>query len=446
MDLRVAVFVGSVLASGCFSPESGPGQDTEATGSSGTETGAQTQPADGTTSEGGATETTAVTSVDSTMTTGTPEGCTDASTCPGGEVCEDAMCMPCQDASDPDAACADADAQTPYCDGAGTCVACLADTCDGATPTCDPQVGCVPCTEHAQCPDSACHLLGPFAGTCFDASEVVPIADIAALETAFMALAPGDNAVFDLAPGTYEVSGFFTSVADELAILGHGAATITGGATNVVATNQTLYVAGLGIVTGPFRVFSCGNPGRLWIDDTTIVDYVMPVTTSCETHVRRSFVMGTDTTIDAQGATVFVENSAIVAAPTAGLALTDSLVDIRYANIIGAGNGITCSDGASGSVRNSMVVSTSGFVSVDPACGLDFANNAVGPNAQGVDVGDYDPSWFVSPGSGDLHLSASGQATFAGIAQWEEDDPLVDADGDARPQDAPGYPGLDEVP
>nr|MCH9687335.1 hypothetical protein [Deltaproteobacteria bacterium] len=105
---------------------------------------------------------------DGTVTDGMTEGststgpmCTSNGQCldPAAPFC-DAMgdCVSCQEMGDPNGACADLDASNPVCD-AGSCVECTAaaGACGGQAPVCDENNECTACTEHSQCPQSACH-------------------------------------------------------------------------------------------------------------------------------------------------------------------------------------------------------------------------------------------------------------------------------------------------
>jgi hypothetical protein len=126
--------------------------------------------------------------------------------------------------------------------------------------------------------------------------------------------------------------------------------------------------------------------------------------------------------------------------------IEDSAIDLRYSTIAGNTQSIDCSNSATGVLRNNIIVGL-GTSSISVSCFMSFVDNAVdGGFGFGTDVGAYDPAWFVAPGTGDFHLAGPGQATFADIADWDPGDPLVDIDGDPRPQDALGYPGIDEIP
>ena len=179
--------------------------------------------ADGTMSSTGPTTTAPSTTDDPTMGPGpgsdteteTVGETTDGDTCEGDGDCTDAgapfcdaagMCVACDGMPDPDAACAGADAAAPVCNDGGCvqCTAANAAACDGQTPVCDDAANaCRGCEEHAECPDSACHLDGGDVGGCFAEADVQMIANATALETALSGLGADDQAVLVLAAGTY---------------------------------------------------------------------------------------------------------------------------------------------------------------------------------------------------------------------------------------------------
>ncbi|MEM6996145.1 MAG: hypothetical protein AAF721_36900 [Myxococcota bacterium] len=451
-----------LLTTGCFNPDGPSANETEGSTGATPTTGPQLTTAggptgndtvevdttastpDGTTSDG--------TSGGESSSTGGPTPCTDAGDCSDGLLCIDDSCQPCSAAADPDGECEARSGDAPVCDAdAGLCVACVAETCDGMTPVCDPAVGCAACTVHADCPDSACHLMGPEQGGCFDVADVEEVSDITELEAA-LTIGAGSQLVINLTAETFTVGGTF-SVNGEVAILGQPGTVITGGATNLFAfggDGQYLYVADVAVDTGPFRAFNCSGAGGLWLDDTVVDGYALGVYSGCETHLRRGRYVSTDDTGAAvemlAGGELFAENVAFGPGGEVPIRLTDATADLRYVTIAGNALSLICMGGASGTIRNSILVSPTGG-SITPGCQLSFVDNAVdGGFGFGDDVGVYDPAWFVSPAVGDFHLTPAGQATFGGIADWDDGDPLLDVDGDPRPQDRAGFPGIDEVP
>ena len=467
------VVCASLALSGCF--EAPPAQedteddgtgDTGATGtgvaddappptSDGPDSGDATGSGDATSGPTTGVDTTATSNVDDATTATTGPDCKDDGDCDAGMFCIEGACGTCADGDDPDALCSGADGALPVCDvDGGTCVACVAATCDGDNPVCDPTVGCLPCVEHFQCPDSACHLLGPEQGSCFDTADVVEASDVTELTNALTGLSAGAQLVINLAAETFTMSGTL-SINGEVAILGQPGTIVTGGATNVFAVggmaNELLYLAGIEFDTGPFRVVRCDAPGGVWIDDTSIVGYPVAVLSLCDAHVRRSHfnaaMTGGVALAVEPGGSLQAENSSIGPGTPSAITVFGGDVDLRYMTIAGNETSLDCDSMASGTVRNSILTGTVATGSISSSCFLSFVDNAVDEGfSLGDEVGVYDGNWFTAPAQGDFHLAMPGAAVFADIADWDDGDPLADIDGDPRPQMAPGFVGLDEVP
>jgi len=54
-------------------------------------------------------------------------------------------------------------------------------------------------------------------------------------------------------------------------------------------------------------------------------------------------------------------------------------------------------------------------------------------NANELELGVYDPDWFVDVGNFDSHLTGVAPPSLLTTAQWQAGDPTVDIDGDPRP-------------
>ncbi|MEM7158876.1 MAG: hypothetical protein AAF799_38915 [Myxococcota bacterium] len=375
--------------------------------------------------------------------------------CDAGAFCIEGACGPCSDADAPDQLCADDDPLAPLCGAEGQCVACVADSCSGDTPVCDPGLGCAACTEHSDCPDSACHLLGPEQGSCFDPGDVVDASTADELETALSELGIGSQRVIRLASGVYEINGTL-QVAGEVAVIGQPGTVITGGATNLFVltsedTQRILYLSEVALDDGPFRAIQCRHGNLLWMDDITINGYSTSIDTDCDTYARRSRFTAAEpesVAIRIIGDGMFqATNSSIGPGSDTAVSIESGELRLYHSTIAGNHNTVSC-DGSSGGgeIRNSIIVGAYPG-SFSSWCSLTFADNAVdGGLGAGQSVGIFDSDWFVDAPAGDFHLSAEGQSVFADIADWDEGDPLFDVDGDPRPQEAPGYPGIDEVP
>lgn len=447
------------FAFGCFSPNLPPnvaGDETVGTGSSSSDAAEGSSQAAG--SEAGTADTdvtvTSSTSLPGTNTSddgvdgSTGTQCATADDCGPTLLCIDSVCGPCDGAADPDAACSAVSPDQPICGGTAGCVACTPDMCTGSTPACDPEIGCVACVEHAQCPDSACHLLGPEAGSCFEVADVVEVTDAVEFQAEFGALGPGDQRVFRVS-GALPGMGSYSLVGLEIAILGDPGADLMGGFTNLffIDPDSLLYVAGVRISDGANRAFN--NAGGLWLDDVDISAFTVGVLSSGDLRVRRSRVTaeangGLDGVAIQLAGSLYAENSAFGPDATVGLRLDDGAsLDLRYVTIAGNETAAECGNQFAGAVRNSIVSSTTA-ASLTGCGSVDWIDTAVDEIGYGEVIGGYDGGWFVDAPGGDFHLTAAGAVAIGDIADWDEGDPIVDIDGDLRPTKSEGRPGLDE--
>jgi len=379
--------------------------------------------------------------------------------------CNDAgLCVSCEALSDPDGACLALDPGRPVC-AAGACVQCTAEqaeACAGQTPVCGLDNICTPCIEHAECPQSACHLDGLDAGACFDVADVVMIGNTVDLSAALAALGPDDDAVFVLEAGTYGVTVDVGSNA-EVAVLGGGmvAPTLTGNGV------QSVEVFGNGIVyLGNVQVSNTDVGGNglacagtsVWLDDSRVRNNQlgMDISGTCAAHLRRT-VIDTNAAggIDISSGQLSMRNSAVgrngddLSSSIGGMRLDGTVVDITYSSIIGneainpARGSLFCLGGETGSIRNSIVVGAGS--SIDGCDGITFSNDALDdPGVTGMDlvnVGPTMPAWFAGLGLGDFHLTATGEMVFGGLATWQPGDPLTDFDGDPIATDGESTPG-----
>ena len=404
----------------------------------------------------------------STMTETAGPECTDSSECtdPLLPVCEGMSCVGCNDAADPDAACQASDAATPVCGSEGACVECTdqqSAACGGQTPVCGADAVCVGCDEHAQCPESACHLDGDQAGACFEASEVVEVGSAAELSAAVAGLSADETAVIVLASGDYtgvtdEVTG-----SAEVAFIAADGASISGNsgfAVLGVSGDAIVYISGLSVgPNGTGAGLNCSGEA-VWLDDAAVRNNAgvgLDISGGCRAHLRRSVVASNSGGgIDVSGGELNILNSAVglngndLTSQIGGVAVDGTQVSVTYSVV--AGNralassraSLYCSGGVSGEVRNSILVA--GGDSIDGCGSLTLETNAVDAALQGANenVGAISASWFSSLGANDYHLTASGEAVFMDIAQWTKGDPLTDIDGDAIPQDMPSFPGYDQ--
>ncbi len=408
--------------------------------------------------------------------TGTgPQGCTDNEDCSdaGAPFCgATGECVSCEQMSDPDAACQALDGMTPVCSD-GACVQCAAEqtsACTGQTPVCNAGNECAPCTEHDHCPDSACHLDGELVGACFDAAEVVEIANTTELSAALDQLGAGGRAVFRLGSGLYSIPIVIGDDA-EVAIIGQGATLpILGGGNALNASvsafgGGVLYLDGVQVSSLAANGVEClgimGRTTSLWLDDTEVrncVRYGVETAGECATHLRRTLVAGNDDGgIVTQTGELWIENSVIATngngtlSVFGGVTTNTTAVDITYSTLLGnaamntARGSLFCLGGESGSIRNSIIAGSGD--SIDGCDAITFETNAVDASSLGgsnPNVGPAMAAWFLDLSMDNYRLSPNGATVFADIAMWQEGDPLVDVDGEPIPTMTPSLPGYDQ--
>lgn len=386
--------------------------------------------------------------------------CESTDDCNDGLVCLDGACGLCTQADDGDSVCVEGYPQRPLCGEDGRCVACLADSCSGATPVCDPSQGCVACTEHAHCPDSACHLGGPDAGSCFDTADVIEVQAPGAFAELLGEIGPGQDRVLILGAATYTFPvepGFSVFDIDgerEVAFVGNGSTVLEGSvganATFFNATDDAsqVYLAGLEwngtIQSGDIPVLWVGPGAELWVDDSTARGTLQ--LGGGDAHVRRSNLFdGAGTPVGEPDASVpgvgslYLENASVE--PGLERISINGLLDIRYSTIVVDGD-FVCGDETDGIVRNSVVL-TGG--SISEACeGAAWSGSAVNTPGFGTSVPPFDAGWFAPSTAVRFRLSPQGAEVFGELAQWEDGDPRLDAEGDERPLEGPSAAGVDE--
>ena len=377
-------------------------------------------------------------------------------------------CVSCSELADGDGACSDADAATPVC-SEGVCVQCTdenAGACVDATPTCGSDNECVACTEHAHCPESACHLDGPDVGRCFDVGAVQMIADGTALTEAFDNAPDGGDLVLVLT-GTISDYGntsisFATSA--EVAVIGDGSQLLTNDDLNPIVASggeSIVYFGGVSIGGNILGDGLACSGTSVWLDDSEVRsnDGVgLTVSGGCAAHLRRSVISDNDGGgMDASGATtrVLVETSVIASNGNGagrGLVFDDAQIEMTFSTVVRndgtSDDTLLCIGTAGGVIRNSILAGRDA-PSISGACSnVMFSSNRTDTDVGGADNVSTDvpneEDWFVAFFRGDYHLSAQGQDELDGIAMWQEGDPATDIDGEPVSTDSPSFPGYDQ--
>lgn len=417
----------------------------------------------------------------SSGTTGTDTGATSSSEsgsstgpqCVDDDECVDAeapfcsaegSCVSCDGVSEPDMACAQLEPSTPVCDG-GACVACTEDdvgACDGQTPVCGEGNVCAACSEHSQCPESACHLDGEQVGACFDAEDVVEVANAAELEMAIAAIGANEDRVLVLTGDSYAAVGVDFVADAELALIGDGSQLISGNSGGGFMQNgggSIVYYAGVAVggnVTGDG--IACSGTS-VWLDDSEVRNNAqvgLDVSGGCAAHLRRTIVRSNSGGgLILNGSFVEISQSAISTnlGSNPGIQLINGTLEATYSTFVGnfasgaTPDSMQCTN-ASGFIRNSVVLGDGApSISGCETGMIVWENNAVdtdGFGASNVNRGAWNSLWFSMPDSGDYHLTEAGEDVFMDIAMWQDGDPLMDIDGDAIPTEAPSFPGYDQ--
>jgi hypothetical protein len=412
-------------------------------------------PCDGTDTESSGSETADTTdSTDATETTGPmlcqgPEDCVD----PALPFCDmNGACVACDAMPDPDGACAGADANLPVC-FEGSCVACAegkTDACVGTTPICNTETNvCEGCSEHEQCPDSACNMA---AGNCMDPGVVVhvdaanpncPAADGTEGNPYCTISAALANSGAEVVIVLHEKNGMVeyaetNSIAKPVALFAAmGELPIVRAAgpnpTLTVSPTGALFMRGVRLGNGPASGMLV-NGGSAWIERSEIVNN-----------------SGGGIVVDG-GGVLMLENSFVGGDDTGIVAvdIQDGSGTILYSTL-GAGFGaaaasLRCVDGSTSTMRNSIVVSYSASPEIDcPQLG----QSANFEEADTAMVFDDQANWFGDFAAGNFHLNPGMYPTeIETAALWELDDPTTDIDGDPRPvtDGTPDFAGADRIP
>lgn len=397
---------------------------------------------------------TAATVADDTGSTSTAACAGDAECESPTPLCREGQCVPCSLAEDPDSACAERFEARPLC-VEGRCVQCTAEdmsACVETTPVCDDGSGeCVGCSQHEQCPASACNLqvgsclpedrvwwvdadaLGCLTG---DGSEAAPYCTLAAARANIGAGEQGTIVLRSRMGGLAYPENLTINAGRVVALRAASGPAPRIGGTGVGAP-VTVSGGGIGYVEG-IRVD--GSVGSVAVQVVGAVLDLRRATVVLNPGGAIGLSNGAELTAD--NTVLGANGSALVDAQA--LRVTDSSFALRYVTVAGNDSSgiasISCTGSSGGTLRNSIVAG------LDPgsiACpGLEVQTSAVDTMLEGqgvVVLGPFDPGWFQAPGAGDFHVTPGHP--FVDVARWELGDPPVDLDGDLRPE-RPGTPDV----
>lgn len=362
-----------------------------------------------------------------------PTGCAGSDECtdPGSPVCVDEVCVPCTDAGDGDAACAEKDVEAPACGDDGACVECTPGNpvaCDGTTPVCDPgSSSCVGCTYHEQC-DAACNMV---TGGCFgDCVNVV-------MNGQDIQDAIEDGCVVQVGAGAYP-EAVVVDAGITVAIIGVAEGAILAGEVGngqpglSVSGGANAFVQNLEISGNDGGGLGVQVDGAIvYLDRTQVVANTgggLALTGNANAQVRNCFVGGADSqaAVDASGSTVDILYSTL-----GGVAFTSPA--------------LACSGGTV-DVRNSLLVAQDSIAELSCAgATVTFsASEELVAGDGNVGLENMNTNWFEAYTSGDFRLTGTAPVEILSAAQWRTadpaadpprlaNDPAVDIDGDARP-------------
>ena len=366
-------------------------------------------------------------------------------------------CVACSATKDPDSACASIDPNQPLC-VSNVCVACTAsdgNACKGSTPVCDPETNsCVACSSHEQCPATACNFA---AGSCIDPVDVLYVdgdancsvgdgsEDMPYCEVGEALSNAGDELLIRIRAMTtlffYMESNVVVS--DVVVFSETEQLPVISGVDDVpaftVAEGASLSLRGVGITGGGVRV----NDGQLWLDETAIEqnDSVGLSMSGGHADIRRTQIVN-----NAEGAIV-VDGGAIVKIENSFLGglsgqpamrLIDGTSTTLYTTIgvapAVAFPAVSCADGVSHTIRNSLIVSVDDSSEVD-CPGMTITDSALEMEmGDNTSLGDMDTAWFNGLAAGHLTLKANAYPkAIETAAVWRDGDPTTDIHGDPRP-------------
>lgn len=351
-------------------------------------------------------------------------------------LCVDGDCVPCD--VGPAEGCEAKDSATPVCD-AGECVQCTGENtaaCEDATPVCDAELRqCEPCSEHQQCPGSACNLV---EGSCLPLDAVIHVdgdggREFTSIGAALASVSAGVTAVLvvhERNADTPYVEAVTIDGGRTIALLAADGETpvLQGpGASSAVAVNDASTSAFLERIqlrnSGGYGV-SCDaafvDLRRAWVVQND--GGALLATNACQLHVANAFTGGDVNNVDA----IVVEGS------TAELLY--GTVVAGDGNLGGSSRALTCDPASTVTVRNSLLVAIDDATLEVDCAGANVSHSA-SENAMlgdgNVALGDIQGGWLVDLAD-DFHLD-SPPATLATTALWQDGDPMLDIDGDTRP-------------
>ncbi len=350
----------------------------------------------------------------------------------------------------------------------GTCLACVERRdCTGA---CDDAYACVECTDHSDCPQTACDLRH---GRCLrtskvfwvDASGCGPVGDpsldpgFGTEDEPYCWLRTALDNVDEHEVGVVHLRASVDVIEQEIAltnrtgrtvaVLGHHTPRLGRVPTAVsVGSDSTLYVSGIHLQEATVGAARCTFLSTLWLTDTQLLGNAVGVEAQdCgRVTLERSVVAGSrgdavvavDTRLSVWSSAIVNNGSAEVDA-VALRASEGSRLDVRYSTVAlnwgQAGRAsVSCTDADSGTIANSVIVSPQEpsfacpgvrvLTSVLDDQPLDFEDVAV--------VTPFNSAWFADILNNDVSVRDPLDSPFGDVARWRLGDPRRGLSGSRR--------------
>ena len=362
----------------------------------------------------------------------------------------------------------------PVCDVAsGVCVECTAESAEacGVSEVCSPYTKtCGACTEHAQCPKSACNLE---SGKCMPEANVVWVRNQLGCSKDSGDLSAGTKAkpfctlvypldsmkwgmlselVIMVEPGSSPQPGVPAEVlaGKTVAIIGQGPVmpivkAVQATAPLVVAAGATIFIDRLDFSdSAVVDAVECLQESRLWIDRSRIANNGGGLQShACQVSVRRSVITGNmrGSTID--GGWIRLENTFVTAnnveATNGAFQVSHGELTAVYTTIVDNtgstfSSGINCETASTATVRNSLLLGDA-----EPIKCVDVIaeGNFIGAASKKNDLFNSFTDGVYRPKANAMEIDD--------VAAWKIGDPFVDFDGDLRPATAgsPDWAGAD---
>lgn len=445
-----------------------------------------TEPSGGSQSDSDSNSDTSMTDTAPTTTSTDPD-CMESADCRDANkpVCEAGKCSACNDAAEPDTACAGLGGDNGVCGPDGACVVCTAEkatACMGNTPVCGEDNTCAACTQHAQCGDSACNLE---TGACFGLDYVLYVdraapCDVGAgtMEAPFCKIGDAFAHMLgdDVSLGwTIKIKG--GNYIEEPLIVPDGALAVLTrwgdsspkirafddtGATLTIQNAAKVFVDRISFsINDAYNAITCAG-ADVWLTDTRMVNNKGQgyESTDCNTTIDRAVIYDNDGGgVASYGAgTTTIVNTFIIGNGTQNFGdyggvrtAQENELHLIYSTVVDnisktGPRSLQCVESGAAEIRNSVLIA---FVppSIDCPDGV-FTNSAID---EGAVEGDgnlaatvADIMTFFNPQMNGIY-TAIADTPLATLAKWKEGDPRTDFDGTPRPNTdgADDYAGAD---